>query len=943
MPDVIETTDAAASTATLYQLNVGQTGQGTINPGGDHDWWRVDLVAGQTYTFALVGTGGNHLGDPYLRLLNASGVQIVVDDDGGPGANSTITFTATSTGTFYLDAAGFNATYQGQYGISATLGSRANYDTQMGAGNLIRDGYSWSATPGTGVNVTWSVSTSNPSQTDASGNPTPFIAPSAAQIAAVQASLLQFSEASNITFTQINPGGTSNESTIRVSSYSSTTDGAGAYAYFPGSTDPNSLAGNVNLNNQSVSTTSLPQGSYSFFAVLHELGHSMGLAHPGDYNAAPGVNITYNTHAQFTQDSHQYSVMSYFDESNTTASYNSYPDTLMMYDILALQQLYGINYTTRAGNSIYGFNANTGATYDFTINTTPAFCIWDGGGIDTLDASGYAQSQLLDLRDGYFSDIGGYAGNVSIAIGAIIENAVGGSGNDFLIGNAAANILTGNAGADTLDGGGGNDVLIGGLGADTLIGGAGVDAASYQFAAIGVMARLDLPALNTGEATGDTYSGIEDLIGSAFADTLVGNGGGNTIEGGGGDDRLFGLAGNDILRGGAGNDHLFGGAGADALYGGEGFDVANYGQATAGVYARFDNPALNTGEAAGDTYFEIEALLGSAFVDTLVGDANANYIDGQGGNDTIHGLAGNDTLRGGAGNDHLFGGLGADALYGDDGFDVANYGQATAGVTARLDLPNLNTGEAAGDTYFSIEGLIGSGFADTLVGDGNANHVYGQGGNDTLLGLGGDDVLRGGAGNDQLFGGAGADALYGDDGFDVANYGQATAGVTARLDNPLLNTGEAAGDTYFSIEAVLGSGFADTLAGDGNANHVYGQGGNDMIFGLGGDDVLRGGAGDDILSGGTGNDTLFGDAGADSFEFHKGDMFDIVQGFEDDIDTLLFDDDLWGGGLSVAEMLATFATQGADFIDFIFGDGDVLRVNQAGITIAALENDIMIV
>ena len=76
--------------------------------------------------------------------------------------------------------------------------------------------------------------------------------------------------------------------------------------------------------------------------------------HPGDYNAGPGVNITYGAHAQFIQDTHQYTVMSYFDKSNTTASYNSYPDTLMLFDIYSLHQLYGANMTTRAGDTVYG-------------------------------------------------------------------------------------------------------------------------------------------------------------------------------------------------------------------------------------------------------------------------------------------------------------------------------------------------------------------------------------------------------------------------------------------------------------------------------------------------------------------------------------------------------------------------------------------------------------
>jgi serralysin len=394
----------------------------------------------------MVGTGiaGVRVSDSFLRLYDGTGALLGSDDDGPPGSNSTISFTATTTGTYYLDAASYGDAGRGQYGLSATLGTKANYDEEMGAGALTRPGTSWS-TPGTSATVTWGVRATNAGATDADGSPTPFIPLTTAQIAAVQASLGQYSEVANITFVQVNPGGTTDDATILAGAYSSKTDGAGAYAMYPGSA---ATAGDINLNNTSVSTTSLPDGSYSSFAVLHELGHAIGLAHPGDYNAAAGVVFNYENSAANIQDDHQYSVMSYFDESSTTSSYDSYPDTLMLYDIYAVQQLYGANMSTRATDTVYGFHSNAGAVYDFASNTTPAFSIWDGGGSDTIDASGYAQAQTLDLHDGTFSSIGGLSGNVSIAFNATIENAIGGSGADTIIGNAVSNVLTGGAGAD---------------------------------------------------------------------------------------------------------------------------------------------------------------------------------------------------------------------------------------------------------------------------------------------------------------------------------------------------------------------------------------------------------------------------------------------------------------------------------------------------------------
>lgn len=445
---LVEVADAAASTATTYNLDIGKTAQGQLGFAGDRDWYRVNLVAGKTYTFAMIGTSNNAVRAPYLRLLDGAGTQIGVDNDSGPGNASAITFTATTSGTYYLGAGANNDTGSGQYGISATQGPKANYDEEMAVGSLLRQGLSWSAA-GTPALVSWAVRASDANAEDASGNPTAFIPLSAAQTAAVQKAFQNYSDVANIRLQQVNPGGASNNATILVGAYSSNADGSGAYTYLPGSTATNNVAGDIHLNDQYVSTNQLNDGSYSSSAILHEMGHAIGLAHPGDYNAAPGQDIIYANDAQFLQDDQQYSVMSYFDESSTTGSFNSYADTLLLYDILAVQRLYGANMNTRSGDTVYGFGSNAGASaYDFSVNRDPVLSIWDGGGNDTLDASGFNQNQVLDLHDGSFSDIGGFRGNVSIAFGATIENAIGGRGADTLTGNGGNNRLTGGSGRD---------------------------------------------------------------------------------------------------------------------------------------------------------------------------------------------------------------------------------------------------------------------------------------------------------------------------------------------------------------------------------------------------------------------------------------------------------------------------------------------------------------
>jgi serralysin len=211
---------------------------------------------------------------------------------------------------------------------------------------------------------------------------------------------------------------------------------------------------------------------------IHEIGHALGLDHPAEYPA----NATYANNALYMQDSLQYTVMSYFYENNTGADwiasdgkwYN--PQTPMMHDILAIQQLYGAETATRTGNTTYGFNSNADrSVYNFAQNKHPIICIWDAGGNDTLDLSGFTTPSRIDLAPGSYSDADAMTKNISIAIGVTIENAIGGFGNDSITGNSVANMLKGNGGNDTISGLAGNDKLHGGLGNDTLTGGSGND------------------------------------------------------------------------------------------------------------------------------------------------------------------------------------------------------------------------------------------------------------------------------------------------------------------------------------------------------------------------------------------------------------------------------------------------------------------------------------
>ncbi|MDC5989230.1 M10 family metallopeptidase C-terminal domain-containing protein [Proteus mirabilis] len=292
-------------------------------------------------------------------------------------------------------------------------------------------------------------------------------------------------------------------------------------------------------------------GSFVYHVFIHELGHSLGIFHIWEY-------ILNEKHKVL--DSLKYSVMSYKCPDIKDADFGGlYPMTFMLVDILLLQYLYGPNMTTRLENNIYGFNSNTGrAAYSLnSIEDKLVSCIWDSGGIDTLDFSLYTVNQVINLNEGSFSDIGGLRSNISIAYNTIIENAIGGKGNDTLIGNDFNNNLRGGDGNDLFYGGSGNDVIYGEMGNDVLYGNDGND-------------------VIYGEMGNDV------LYGNDGDDILVDYYGANMLDGGKGNDRICaastdrGLPGRNIILGGEGDDEIYLGTGTHRVTGGQGNDTFNF-------------------------------------------------------------------------------------------------------------------------------------------------------------------------------------------------------------------------------------------------------------------------------------------------------------------------------------------------------------------------------
>jgi Ca2+-binding RTX toxin-like protein len=627
--------------------------------------------------------------------------------------------------------------------------------------------------------------------------------------------------------------------------------------------------------NEFPDASGLALGSQEYFTFIHELGHSLGLTHPGPYNGLG--RLVYGVNNVYPEDTTQYTVMSYFGPSSDNAPDNfnvNFATTPMLHDIAAIQSIYGANMHTRTGDNTYGFNSNTaitlanGFTFDpfkFVEGESPTFTIWDAGGIDTIDASGfggfvsrneYTQGDyVIDLRAGHYSSIGFVPGfvqpngvltgtplvnNIAIAFGVTIENAIGGAGGDKIIGNDVANVLSGNGGSDIIFGGGGDDTIDGGTGNDT-------------------------------------------LFGESDDDTLLG---------GDGDDALFGGSGNDLLNGGAGTSL------GDYYNGGSGFDTVSYADAAFRILVSADR-ASDEGRAMGDTFVDIEAWLLTPFKDIFHAFATDDQVDGGADDDQIFGYGGNDLLIGGAGNDTLYGGDDDDNLQGGTGTDILFGGGGNNQLDGGLGADQMSGG-AGDDIYFindagdtisesiliglsgvdlafsfigytlpnGVENLTiiggapldgtGNSLANIIIGNGAANTLDGGGGADTLIGKGGNDTYVVDNAGDIVDESTGSlfdtDTVRSSITFNLAN----TAVVKGRVENLTL-TGTAA------------------INGTGNAldNVMSGNSANNILVGNDGNDRLDGGAGADTMFGGVGNDTYVVDNSADRVDETTGGAADI--------------------------------------------------------------------
>ncbi len=345
-------------------------------------------------------------------------------------------------------------------------------------------------TVGTASSVTYSFLSSSPTYAGADDR-SGFAAANDSQKSAFRQAFALWATVCNLTFTEVTDSASSR---IRIGTNNQGNVSSG-YAYYPALTS----GGDIYLANDMSGMDNPTYGSWMFSTVTHEIGHAIGLKHPGDYNAGGGG--TEGPYLPSGEDNRQYSVMSYNDNPTMSGLRSSMPS---LYDIAAVQYLYGANTGYAAGDS----------TYSYSDSSSFLATIWDGGGTDTIDASNQSLACTISLTAGSFSSIGvgtstsAAGNNVGIAFNVTIENAVGGSAGDIISGNSAANRLEGGAGDDTLTGGAGDDTLIGGAGTDVAVFSGARSAYQVTTTADGATTVLHLSSGSDGT---DTLSGVETL------------------------------------------------------------------------------------------------------------------------------------------------------------------------------------------------------------------------------------------------------------------------------------------------------------------------------------------------------------------------------------------------------------------------------------------------
>ncbi|MEM7743129.1 MAG: M10 family metallopeptidase C-terminal domain-containing protein [Pseudomonadota bacterium] len=985
----------------IGEIEVG----GTISASfGDGEVYRLDLTEGETVAIDLSGFGI----DTVVSLYDADGNLVGMNDDVARGfdTDSRLLYTAEDAGSFYIKVDSFvgDALASDAFQLTVEMAEASGQATLDTLADQLETGY-WS-TP-----RKWNLSDSGYLAKDGSltfnitGNEEDGNGLTAARQELVREGFKVFEAMLGIDFVEVSGTG---------ADFRFSDDNAGAYAGSAYGT----IGGQgyisyavVNVDRGWYGSSSAYDG-YTFQTILHEIGHALGLGHQGDYNGS----ASYGRDAKYANDSWQGSMMSYFSQTANTAVDASYAFLLspMAADWIALDDLYGeYGFSTAnafAGDTVWGFNTTISAEVSAPWSNLAdhadnmAFTIVDGGGIDTVDFSGYAYDQRIDLTvtEGSFtqattSDVGNETGNMTLAVGTVIENAVTGAGDDVLIGNAADNTLDGGAGNDSLTGGAGDDRLIGGGGADTAVflG----DFAQYTFASFSGYWEV------TGEGTDRIDDSVERL---SFADRTIAYGDLEETGDGVQEDPDARADVFSVSEDGSVSADLFAdnGAGSDSHPSGLGFAVtsvdgaapgsvtlasgASYSVGTDGSFSFATNGAYNALAVGESATVAFDYTITSSDGGTDTATATITVVGGNDGPiamDDAFTVSEGETLDGnliqdnGAGRDSdvdtsdtlnvvaingqasttVVLASGATVAFGTDGTFVYAQGSAfdeliegeSALETFTYTLADGNGGTSEGTVRITItgttpEGVVsGTGGNDDLLGTAQADTIDGGGGRDLISAGDGDDVVTGGLGRDRLLGGDGndqidggdeADRIYGGRGDDIIEGGEGRDNVRGDEGRDLLYGG---GDRDLldggdGGDVLHGGEDADALRGGDGDDVLYGGNDGDNLRGDDGNDALYGGDGADALTGGDGDDQLHGDAGDDRLTGGNGND-SLFGGDGDDRVNGGNGDDLMAGG-SGADSFS--GGRGFDTVSYAEADaGVVVSLDRRGEVGGAAEGD----
>jgi Ca2+-binding RTX toxin-like protein len=647
--------------------------------------------------------------------------------------------------------------------------------------------------------------------------------------------------------------------------------------------------------------TGLQTGGYGFSTLVHEIGHVLGLAHPHDDG---GISSDFTSLGIPSLDTGLNTIMSYndgisderwwnpYDSVSADSSWGGYGQIAspMAFDVRAIQYLYGAN-----DNYL-----PTGTTYllsDVSSEAGYFKTIWDAGGIDSISAADLTGGSVINLNyqeyiatssDFSHATGGGLYGGYAIAYGTVIENAIGGSGDDYIYANSASNVIAGNAGDDTIVMAlgstlGGSDELSGGEGFDTLRiqdlsgvnatltidwDGSGnnllVVRSGYEFVSTDTylsgsqIASVDFSGIEKIRAeSGSVYvtATLSDL--SSDYDGVVGTSASDTINLSGYSSAaalyVYGLAGDDVLVGPSQGFYVYGGLGADTITGGSGVDTIDAGDGNDLIYASDRDVVLG---GLGTDTVRYSSDVSSAYLSNadLVSVENIQLVKASAGtydfsNQTealsITGGSAADTITGGLGADIIDGGPGDDLIYASDR-DAVTGGSGADTVRYSSDITSAYLSDA---DLVSVESILitkGSAGSYDFSNQTEALSVTGGSAADTITGGSGADIIDARAGDDTISADQ-SDLIIGGSGTDTVRFASAvTADYFADTDlvsvENILITNYSAGAYDFSNQtealSITGGSAADTITGGSGVDTISGSGGGDRINGYAGDDTI---------------------------------------------------------------------------------------------------------